>query len=82
MTHTIDVYGDWVPGQQPFKIGTMVIDRVRGKESFSFTDDVDWLSQPGALTLDPDLQLYQGLWFPPNSKQGNFGVFLNSSPDR
>lgn len=82
MTRAIDVYGDWVPDQQPFKIGTMVVDRVRGKESLSFTYHVDWLSRPDALTLDPDLQLYQGLQYPPSSKQGSFGVFLDSSPDR
>jgi serine/threonine-protein kinase HipA len=82
MTRTIDVYGDWVIGEQPFKIGTMVVDRIRGKESLSFTYDADWLARPDALSLDPELQLYQGLQFPPSDKQGNFGVFLDSSPDR
>lgn len=82
MTRTIDVYGDWVPDRQPFKIGTMMVDRVRGKESLSFTYDADWLTRPDALTLDPDLQLYQGLQYPPRGKQGSFGVFLDSSPDR
>jgi len=82
MTQTIGVYGDWVPDQQPFKIGTMVVDRVRGKELLSFTYDVQWLTRSDALTLDPDLQLYLGLQYPPSGRQGSFGVFLDSSPDR
>lgn len=61
MTRSIDVYGDWVPGQEPFKIGTMLVDRVRGKESISFTYDADWLTRSDGLTLDPDLQLYRGV---------------------
>jgi len=82
MTRSIHVYGDWVSGQEPFTIGTMLVDRVRGKESISFTYDADWLTRADALTLDPDLQFYRGVQYPPSGKRGSFGVFLDSSPDR
>ncbi|HBJ39117.1 MAG TPA: hypothetical protein DDZ51_31100 [Planctomycetaceae bacterium] len=32
--------------------------------------------------LDPELQLYSGRQYPPNSQRSNFGLFLDSPPDR
>jgi len=60
----------------------MFVDRVRGKESLSFSYDANWLTRLDALTLDPDLQVYQSLQYPPSGTQGSFGVFLDSTPDR
>lgn len=46
-----------------------------------FTYEREWLKNPAAFELDPDLQLGEGSFFP-DPKQSNFGVFLDSSPDR
>lgn len=41
----------------------------------------DWLKDPRAFALDPDLSLDEHPFFP-KPELGNFGVFLDSSPDR
>lgn len=53
----------------------------RGKEIFSFEYDSAWLKSPHALMLDPNLGLFSG---PQYARDGhdNFGLFLDSSPDR
>jgi hypothetical protein len=51
----------------------------RGKELFSFEFDKEWLRNNPAQSLDPDLQLYAGPQFTPKS---NFGLFMDSAPDR
>ena len=38
-----------------------------------------WLANPQAFSLDPELQLSNGNFHPQDS---NFGVFLDSCPDR
>jgi serine/threonine-protein kinase HipA len=51
----------------------------RGQIRFLY--DKAWLSDPRAFALDPDLSL-DGHPFFPRPELGNFGVFLDSSPDR
>ena len=58
-------------------IGTLHHDR--GQLRFSYRDD--WLKNPVAFALDPDLTLDKAPFFP-KPEVGNFGVFLDSSPDR
>lgn len=41
----------------------------------------DWLRDPRAFALDPDLSLDEHPFFP-KPELGNFGIFLDSSPDR
>lgn len=53
----------------------------RGKEVFSFEYDEDWLKSGPKLALDPALALYSGPQFAAGG-DGNFGVFLDSCPDR
>ncbi|MEK7692307.1 MAG: HipA domain-containing protein, partial [Bdellovibrionota bacterium] len=53
----------------------------RGEEIFSFEYDPAWLQGKHARRLDPDLGLYNGQQYPPDTRN-NFGIFLDSSPDR
>ena len=75
------VYADWaeLEGCKPF--GLLTAQRVRGKEIFSFEYDTDWIQQDQALYLDPNLVLFKGKQFL-NEDKSNFGLFLDSSPDR
>lgn len=77
----IEVYAHWVGLSQPTLVGSLHATPARGKEIFSFEYSHDWLSNNRAHNLDPSLQLYQGAQYAPH-EQENFGVFLDSSPDR
>lgn len=78
---SIRVYAHWQGIDDPLLIGTLHSDRLKGKEIFSFEYDDNWLQNGPAQLLDPGLQLYSGLHFL-NEEQKNFGIFLDSSPDR
>lgn len=78
---SIRVYADWKGLQKPGLMGILYSDRLKGKEIFSFKYDEAWLKNGPAQLLDPDLQLYSGLHYL-NDEHHNFGVFLDSSPDR
>lgn len=77
----IEVYAHWVGILQPTLIGVLHATPARGKEIFSFEYSNEWLKHPQTHALDPSLQLFQGTHYAP-TKQENFGVFLDSSPDR
>lgn len=78
---SIEVYADWVGLNQATFIGILNAIPSRGKETFSFEYSQEWLKHPQALALDPSLQLFAGVHYAPTS-QDNFGVFLDSSPNR
>jgi len=63
--------------KKPIKIGHLKHDR--GNVRFNYNEA--WLSHPKRFDIDPDLSLDNAI-FHPNPAQGNFGVFLDSSPDR
>lgn len=45
------------------------MENVRGRESYSFEYDADWLkSSANYMYLDPDLQLYAGRQYPTGTK--------------
>jgi serine/threonine-protein kinase HipA len=50
-----------------------------GADSVRFEYSPQWLQQPMAFALDPELSLAGGNFFP---KDANFGIFLDSCPDR
>ena len=58
-------------------VGTLAHDR--GQVRFHY--DRNWLGQARAFALDPDLSLDEHPFFP-KPELGNFGIFLDSSPDR
>lgn len=76
----IDVYAHWQGLAQPALMGFLYATISRGKEIFSFVYNDEWLNNKVA-PLDPTLQLLQGIQYVP-SGQENFGVFLDSAPDR
>ncbi|MGB3741347.1 MAG: HipA domain-containing protein [Castellaniella sp.] len=74
--NTLEVWldDDLGPARQ---VGTLAHDR--GQIRFHY--ERDWLQDPRAFALDPDLSLDEHPFFP-KPELGNFGVFLDSSPDR
>lgn len=62
-------------------MGKLYSELLRGKEIFSFEYNDEWLNSGFAHSLDPDLNLYSGPQYLPDEKE-NFGLFLDSSPDR
>jgi serine/threonine-protein kinase HipA len=50
-------------------------------EVFSFEYDRAWLEQPEVFSFDPDLALAAGHQYPAPQRK-NFGIFLDSAPDR
>ena len=77
----IEVYADWTGLPQPNLVGVLHATPARGKEIFSFEYDPQWLQQSAATLLDPALQFFPGIQYAPID-QPNFGLFLDSSPDR
>ncbi|HCE46553.1 MAG TPA: toxin HipA [Lentisphaeria bacterium] len=78
---SIYVYADWPEKDSPVKMGCLNVDVARGKEIFSFEFTSAWLRSESARMLDPDLQFYPGRQYADREKN-NFGIFLDSSPDR
>lgn len=77
----IYVYADWIGLGKPHFMGTLTANQIRGKEIFSFQYDDEWLKSGKARILDPDLALFSGFQHLRDEKL-NFGMFLDSSPDR
>ena len=75
------VYAHWLGMDKPVLMGNLYSNRIKGKEIFSFEYDKNWLKNQVVQILDPGLQLYSGLHYL-NDDQSNFGIFLDSSPDR
>jgi len=78
----IFVFADWKGMEDPIFMGTLHSERLRGKQLFSFEYDKKWLHSPFVQILDPDLQLYSGPQYLNDESKTNFGIFLDSSPDR
>ena len=81
MDKTIYVYFDDSYSKAPALIGMLSAQVARGREVFSFEFNNDWLHDNRCHLLDPDLQLFSGRQYLPENKS-NFGLFLDSSPDR
>lgn len=75
------VYADWEEMTSPLLVGSLFATPLRGKEIFSFEYAQTWLDSSYALSIDPNLSLFSGPQYPRNNNQ-NFGIFLDSSPDR
>src|SRR6056297_1266107 len=77
----IYVFADWDGFSCPTLMGTIRAEQIKGNEIFSFEYEKEWLNFNDSLVLDPDLCWYSGQQYLPNDKV-NFGLFLDSSPDR
>ncbi|CAG5071546.1 hypothetical protein DYBT9623_03546 [Dyadobacter sp. CECT 9623] len=75
----IYVYADWIGMAGPKLIGTLSAQQAKGRKSFSFTYQKDWIASQEQFLLDPDIAWFGGAQYP-NQKE-NFGVFLDSMPD-
>ena len=78
---TVYVYSDWHVDAIPRLMGELQIQTVRRKEIFAFEFNSTWLKSNDTRILDPDLQLFAGPHYAAGDKN-NFGLFLDSSPDR
>lgn len=77
----IEVVADWAGLGGPTLMGQLVATPARGKEVFAFDYDKAWLSSASRQQLDPSMALYGGPQYPAKRRE-NFGVFLDSCPDR
>ncbi|MEO8494379.1 MAG: type II toxin-antitoxin system HipA family toxin, partial [Planctomycetota bacterium] len=82
MTREIHVFGDWQELGEPQLMGLLRTELTHGKETFSFEYAPDWLAGDNAMSLDPELRLFQGPQYSNDNTRPNFGMFLDSSPDR
>jgi serine/threonine-protein kinase HipA len=78
---TVAVYADLEHFDEPPMMGSLRCQTSRTGDIFSFEYDPGWLQKPDAFTFDPDLALANGPQYPVTGR-ANFGVFLDSSPDR
>lgn len=78
---SIDVVADWAELHGPTQVGQLTATPARGKEVFAFEYDKAWLSTGPRQQLDPSLAQYGGPQYPAKNRD-NFGMFLDSSPDR
>jgi len=77
----IEVWADWAGLGQARAMGVLYATPGRGKEIFSFEYTAEWLDGGYSQSLDPSLLMYPGPQYLPADKP-NFGLFLDSSPDR
>lgn len=78
---TVAVYADLDHLNEPVPMGSLHCQTSRTGDLFSFEYDRAWLRKPEAITFDPDLALVHGPQYPAAGR-ANFGIFLDSSPDR
>ena len=77
----IYVYAHWIGLPKPTLMGKLFAVKSRGKEIFSFEYNGHWLQHYHGTALDPQLHLFSGRQYLSDDKI-NFGLFLDSSPDR
>lgn len=82
MSREIQVWADWYELGEPSLMGVLRASPTRGKEIFSFNYDSTWLERNASRQLDPDLALVEGPQYLNTDQRPNFGMFLDSSPDR
>ncbi len=78
----IYVYAHWDGFSDPELMGLLHAAPGRGKEIFSFEYEKSWLKTEFVQVLDPDLGFYGGLQYLSDDNRDNFGIFLDSCPDR
>lgn len=83
MSHfdTAYVYADLERFHAPFLMGELHRQKSRSGDIFSFHYENAWLACEAAFAFDPDLALVTGHQYPAPDR-ANFGIFLDSSPDR
>lgn len=80
----IYVFADWVDLGGPIFVGTFFAERTKGHRVFSFQYAKEWVAkknQKNLFLLDPDIDFNSYIQYPSSNKE-NFGMFLDSLPDR
>ena len=75
----IFVYAHWQGMPDPKLLGILSAHQGKGRKSFSFEYDREYLKSKERFLLDPDIGWYAGSQFPGDKE--NFGIFLDSMPD-
>ena len=78
---TVEVCIDLERFDHPALMGRLHRQQSGAGEIFSFEYDPAWLEQPEVFSFDPDLALAAGHQYPALQRK-NFGIFLDSAPDR
>jgi serine/threonine-protein kinase HipA len=78
---TVEVCIDLERFGDPVLMGRLHRQQSGSGEIFSFEYDRAWLEQAEAFSFDPDLALAAGPQYPAPQRK-NFGIFLDSAPDR
>ncbi|MEA3452437.1 MAG: HipA N-terminal domain-containing protein [Bacteroidota bacterium] len=73
------VYAHWLGMPEAKCIGLLTSQGGKGKTTFSFEYDENWVKSKEQFILDPDIAWFSGRQFP--DKKQNFGIFLDSMPD-
>lgn len=76
----IYVFEEW-SSITPVLMGTLFVEYLRGEETYSFSYEPNWLKNNEEISLDPNLFPYEGRRYILEEKR-QFGIFLDSSPDR
>ena len=76
---TLYIYADFDFLKSPELIGSLHYDRVRGRETYSFEYDKNWLLSHKSIVLSADLQNFSGLQY---AEENIFGCFADALPDR
>ena len=77
----IQVWADWESLGRSRRMGSLSAAPSRGKETFYFEYEAEWLASGYRQMLDPLLLLVSGSQYATEGKP-NFGMFLDSAPDR
>lgn len=78
---TVSVYADLAHFDAPLPMGSLRRQKSPSGDILSFEYHPAWLQKPEAFSFDPDLALVSGPQYPMPDRV-NFGIFLDSSPDR
>lgn len=79
--HQIEVVLDLERLGGPHRMGVLHRQSARSGDVYSFEFDDAWLARKDPISLDPDLFPVPGRNYPPTNRS-QFGVFMDSSPDR
>ena len=79
--NTVEVCIDLERFGRPVLMGLLHRQQSGSGEVFSCEYDHAWLEQPEVFSFDPDLALAAGPQYPAPQRK-NFGIFLDSAPDR
>ncbi|HMQ46347.1 MAG TPA: HipA domain-containing protein [Saprospiraceae bacterium] len=74
------VYAHWFGMSNPKLVGILSAHQAKGKKAFSFEYEPTWIQSKEQYLLDPDIGWHSGPQFA--QSKDNFGVFLDSMPDR